>query len=50
MEKYLPLEEIGKGSFGIVRKVKRLTDNAIFVWKEINFEKMTSREKQQLVT
>ncbi len=50
MEKYQPLEEIGKGSFGVVRKVKRLTDGEVFVWKEINFEKMTNREKQQLVT
>lgn len=43
MEKYQPLEEIGKGSFGVVRKVRRVEDDEILVWKEINFEKMTSR-------
>jgi serine/threonine protein kinase len=34
----------------VVRKVRRVTDGETLVWKEINFEKMTSREKQQLVT
>lgn len=37
MEKYQSLEEIGKGSFGVVRKVKRLSDGELLVWKEINF-------------
>lgn len=44
------MEEIGKGSFGVVRKVKSRDTGEVLVWKEINFEKMSSREKQQLVT
>lgn len=43
MDKYIPLEEIGKGSFGVVRKVRPKNSNEILVWKEINFEKMSSR-------
>ena len=29
--------------------VKRKSDAKIFVWKELNYGKMTEREKQQLV-
>ena len=44
------MEEIGKGSFGVVRRVRSRETGEVLVWKEINFEKMSSREKQQLVT
>ena len=49
-DQYIVLETIGKGSFGRVCKVKRRSDNAIMVWKEINFGKMSEKEKSQLVS
>ncbi len=33
MEKYIAMEEIGKGSFGVVRKVKHKQGGEILVWK-----------------
>ena len=50
MQNYEILQQIGKGSFGLVQKVKRITDDKILVSKEINYGKMTEREKQQLVS
>ena len=44
------LEEIGKGSFGKVHKVRRKQDGRILVWKEINYGTMSEREKQLLVS
>lgn len=45
MEKYEVIAEIGKGSFGRVFKIKRKSDNRILVWKELNYGKMTEKEK-----
>ena len=33
MEKYIVLNEIGSGSYGVVRKVQRITDNKILICK-----------------
>ena len=49
-EKYEWVEEIGKGSFGSVSKVRRKSDGRILVWKELNYGKMSEREKQMLVS
>ena len=49
MENYEIIENIGKGSFGLVSKIRRKSDNKILVWKELNYGKMSEREKQQLV-
>ncbi|ORX97721.1 kinase-like protein [Basidiobolus meristosporus CBS 931.73] len=49
MEKYESLEVIGSGSFGLVRKVKRKSDGKILARKEINYVKLSEKEKQQLV-
>jgi serine/threonine protein kinase len=49
MENYEIINHIGKGSFGLVSKVKRKSDNKILVWKELNYGKMSEREKKQLV-
>jgi serine/threonine protein kinase len=49
MENYEVIQNIGKGSFGVVSKVQRKSDGLFFVWKELNYGKMTEREKQQLV-
>lgn len=50
MDKYQRLEEIGKGSFGSVHKIRRLSDGKVLCWKEIDYGKMQEREKQQLVS
>jgi NIMA (never in mitosis gene a)-related kinase len=49
MDCYEVVCEIGKGSFGSVHKIRRVCDNKILVWKELNYGKMTEKEKQQLV-
>jgi serine/threonine protein kinase len=46
MEKYERIEDIGKGSFGLVSKIKRKVDGKILVWKELNYGKMNEKEKQ----
>ncbi|KAK0257244.1 hypothetical protein B0A54_07357 [Friedmanniomyces endolithicus] len=47
-QKYDVLQKIGQGSFGIIRKVRRKTDNAILCRKEISYSRMSDREKAQL--
>lgn len=49
MEQFEILQTIGKGSFGVVHKVKRHADNKVYACKEINYGSMSEREKQQLV-
>ncbi|KAI3648025.1 hypothetical protein MP228_008246 [Amoeboaphelidium protococcarum] len=50
MEKYEPLNVIGKGSFGVIRKCRRKSDGQCLVWKEIDYRKMSTNEKKQLVS
>jgi NIMA (never in mitosis gene a)-related kinase len=38
------------GSFGKVQKVKRISDDKILVWKELNYGIMSEKEKQQIVS
>jgi len=49
MENYELIGHIGKGSFGLVSKVRRKADGRIYVWKELDYGKMSEKEKQQLV-
>lgn len=50
MELYEKLSDIGKGSFGTVSKIKRKSDGKILCWKEMNYGKMSDKEKQLLVS
>ena len=50
MENYEKLAEIGKGSFASVSKIRRKSDGRILVWKEMNYGRMSEKEKQQLVS
>ncbi|KIY47270.1 kinase-like protein, partial [Fistulina hepatica ATCC 64428] len=49
LDMYEPLDVIGNGSFGIIRKVRRKSDGVIFARKELNFERMTERDRKQIV-
>lgn len=49
MNNYEPLETIGSGSFGIIRKVRRISDGMVLARKEIDYRKMSEKEKVQLV-
>lgn len=44
-----PLEIIGRGSFGQIRKVRRLSDGKILARKEISYRTMNVKEKNQLM-
>ena len=50
MEKYTPLEPIGKGSFGEIWKVQRKSDSKVLVWKVLNYSFMSEQEKAQIMT
>ena len=47
---YELLEEIGRGSFGIVRKVLHIPTKTVMVRKEIKYGCMNTKERQQLIT
>jgi NIMA (never in mitosis gene a)-related kinase len=49
MDQFDVLETIGSGAFGKVYKIRRKSDAKILVWKEIDFGKMSEKEKSQLV-
>ncbi|KAI0708947.1 kinase-like protein [Cerioporus squamosus] len=49
LDLYDSLDIIGNGSFGIIRKVRRKTDGLVFARKELNFERMTERDRKQIV-
>jgi len=50
MNNYQKLEQIGRGSFGTVHKIKRKSDGQIMVWKELDYGKMSDKEKQLVVS
>ncbi|PWN46372.1 kinase-like protein, partial [Ceraceosorus guamensis] len=43
------VDQIGKGSFGVIRKVKRRMDGRIFARKEMDFSRMSDRDRKQIV-
>ncbi|KAF7309804.1 Protein kinase domain-containing protein [Mycena indigotica] len=49
LDDYDSLDIIGNGSFGIIRKVRRRSDGKVFARKELNFERMTERDRKQIV-
>ena len=50
MDKYIELEQIGRGSFGTVHKIRRVSDGKILVWKQLDYGRMTDKEKQLVVS
>ncbi|KAG8805790.1 G2-specific serine/threonine protein kinase [Serendipita sp. 399] len=49
LDAYEAIDIIGNGSFGVIRKVRRKEDSAIYARKELNFERMSDRDKKQIV-
>lgn len=49
IQEYEEIEEIGRGCFGTVHKIRRKSDGRVFVWKKICYENMTQQEKIQIV-
>ncbi|KAK6537061.1 G2-specific serine/threonine protein kinase [Arthrobotrys megalospora] len=47
-EDYEVLELIGRGSFGQIHKVRRVRDGLILARKEISYNRMSTKEKEQL--
>ncbi|KAJ7870183.1 kinase-like domain-containing protein [Mycena olivaceomarginata] len=45
---YDTLPEIGRGTFGIVRRVRRKSDGMIFARKELNFQRMSPKDRKQI--
>ena len=50
MESYEVLNQIGRGNFGQIYKIKRKSDDKILIWKELDYSQMSSKEKEQIVT
>ncbi|KAF0971981.1 hypothetical protein FDP41_009677 [Naegleria fowleri] len=44
------VEQLGSGSFGKVMKVRSKKDQQLYVWKEIDYSKMSEKEKQLIVS
>lgn len=49
MENYEVISQLGKGNFGVISKIKRKQDGRILVWKEMDYGKMSEKEKSQIV-
>eukprot|EP00123_Amoebidium_parasiticum_P000259 comp10624_c0_seq1/m.5319 comp10624_c0_seq1/g.5319 ORF comp10624_c0_seq1/g.5319 comp10624_c0_seq1/m.5319 type:complete len:498 (-) comp10624_c0_seq1:50-1543(-) len=49
LDDYEVLEVIGQGCYGKVSRVRRKPDGRVFVWKELEYGKMTSKERELLV-
>lgn len=47
---YEPLEVIGHGSYGQIRRVRRKSDGQILVRKEISYKYMNQKERTQLIS
>lgn len=55
MEKYKIIEEIGKGSYGSVSKIQRISNDQtqapkFYCWKEINYGHLSDKERAQVVS
>ena len=50
MDKYEVLGDINVGAFGRVQKILRKEDKRVLVWKELDYGRMSDREKQQCIS
>ncbi|KAL1412726.1 hypothetical protein Q8F55_000473 [Vanrija albida] len=49
MDKYKLVSNIGKGSFGVISKVQRVEDGKEFALKQLDYGKMTERDRKQIL-
>eukprot|EP00002_Diphylleia_rotans_P040816 TRINITY_DN9773_c0_g1_i1.p1 TRINITY_DN9773_c0_g1~~TRINITY_DN9773_c0_g1_i1.p1 ORF type:complete len:507 (+),score=106.76 TRINITY_DN9773_c0_g1_i1:44-1564(+) len=50
LDNYVVVGDIGRGSFGLVSRIRRKSDSKELVWKELDYGKMNEKEKQLLVS
>ena len=48
--RYTVLEQLATGGFGVVSRVRRVTDGKILVWKELNYTRMNKKERRMMIT
>ncbi|WWC64633.1 uncharacterized protein I303_107244 [Kwoniella dejecticola CBS 10117] len=49
LDKYKLISNIGKGSFGVISKVQRVTDGKEFALKQLDYSKMTEKDRKQIL-
>lgn len=49
LDKYKLVSNIGKGSFGVISKVQRLEDGREFALKQLDYAKMTDKDRKQIL-
>ena len=47
---YTVLEQLATGGFGVVSRVRRVTDGKILVWKELHYQRMNKKERRMMIT
>lgn len=50
LDAYETVATLGRGSFGVVSKVRRKADGRILVWKEMNYGRMREKERELVVS
>ncbi|RSH91826.1 G2-specific serine/threonine protein kinase [Saitozyma podzolica] len=49
LERYKLVSNIGKGSFGVISKVQRVDDGKDFAMKQLDYSKMTDKDRKQIL-
>lgn len=49
LDKYRLVSNIGKGSFGVISKVQRIEDGKEFALKQLDYSKMTEKDRKQIL-
>ncbi|WRT70274.1 uncharacterized protein IL334_007272 [Kwoniella shivajii] len=49
LDKYKLISNIGKGSFGVISKVQRISDGKEFALKQLDYSKMTEKDRKQIL-